>query len=189
MNDLFTIEDLPLSGLRRIIRKPFVDKRGFLQRMYCQDTLVKQGIIESIAQINLTLTHSTGTLRGMHFQYPPYSEVKIVSCLRGRVFDVAVDLRQGSPTFLKWYAEILSPELNNSLVIPHGFAHGFQALCDDCELLYFHSVAYNQQAEGGLSAIDPRIGITWPLVITEMSDRDKNHLLLTANFNGLTYEM
>ena len=109
--------------------------------------------------------------------------------VRGRVFDVVIDLRQESPTFLKWHGEILSPELNNSLLIPKGFAHGFQALANDCELLYFHTASYHQQSEGGVSPADPMIGISWPLVVTEISDRDMTHPLLTANFKGLTNEM
>lgn len=185
MNALINLQPLPLPGLKLIQRKPIGDKRGFLQRMYCHDVLTQLGFEKSIAQINFTMTHAKGAVRGMHFQYPPFSETKMVSCLRGQVFDVAVDLRRNSPTFLKWHGEILSPELNNSLLIPKGFAHGFQALSPDCELLYFHSNSYNPQAEGGLSSIDPKIGISWPLEITEMSDRDKTHPLLTTDYEGL----
>lgn len=184
MNEQLILQDLPLPGLKLIKRNRAGDKRGFLQRMYCQEILAKNGILEQIAQINLTLTHLAGAVRGMHFQYPPYAETKIVSCLRGQVFDVAVDLRQGSPTFLQWFGEVLSPELNNSLLIPKGFAHGFQALSNDCELLYFHTTAYHPQAEGGISPTDPKIGIAWPLAITEMSDRDVRHPKLTDSFTG-----
>ena len=97
------------------------------------------------------MTASRGTVRGMHFQHPPHAETKFVSCLRGEVFDVAVDLRNGSPTFLHWHAEILSADNHRTLVIPEGFAHGFQTLSDDCEMLYFHTAAYNPEAEGGLN--------------------------------------
>lgn len=189
MEEKILLHHLPLNGLRLIQRKPMKDPRGHLERMYCQRLFVQHGLVESIAQINLTLTKQMGTVRGMHFQHPPHAEDKIVTCLRGRVFDVAVDLRHDSPTFLKWHAEILSPELNNSLLIPKGFAHGFQALTSDCELLYFHTAFYHPAAEGGISPIDPQLNIQWPLAITDMSDRDKNHALLTTQFMELTHAM
>jgi dTDP-4-dehydrorhamnose 3,5-epimerase len=189
MDDRLSLQDLPLPGLKLIQRRVLADRRGSFQRLYCQQFLEKQGISEALAQINLTQTKAAGAIRGMHYQNFPFAEVKIVSCLRGRVFDVAVDLRQGSPTFLKWHAEILDPELNNALLIPKGFAHGFQALSDACELLYFHTASYHPQAEGGFSPFDPRVKLPWPLAVTELSDRDRNHPSLSENFTGLTYEM
>lgn len=189
MTQQIELKELPLSGLKMITRNPLVDKRGFLQRMYCHETFVGHGFLKSIEQINLTLTRLAGSVRGMHYQIPPYAETKIVSCLRGKVFDVAVDLRKGSPTYLHWHSEILSPELNNSLVIPEGFAHGFQALTDDAELLYFHTSPYNQQAERGLCPLDAELDIAWPLEVVELSDRDQNHPRLTPNFEGFKYEM
>lgn len=189
MDERIIIQDLPLSGLKLIKRRVLADKRGSLQRLYCQQILQDHGTSESLAQINLTQTVRTGSIRGMHYQNPPYGETKVVSCLRGKVFDVAVDLRRDSPTFLHWHAEILAPELNNSLLIPKGFAHGFQALSDDCELLYFHTAFYNAQAEAGLSPFDVRLKIEWPLEVTELSDRDRNHPVLTDQFTGLANEM
>jgi dTDP-4-dehydrorhamnose 3,5-epimerase len=121
----------------------------------------------------------------MHFQYPPYAETKIVSCLHGEVFDVAVDLRRGSPTFLHWHAEILSAENHRTLLIPEGFAHGFQALSEDCELLYFHTAAYQPSSEGGLNAQDPRLQIRWPQAVIELSSRDAAHPLLDEGFVGV----
>lgn len=185
MTKQLTFIDLPLTGLKLIQRNVIADKRGFLARMYCQDQLLQIGLAAAIVQINMTLTRLKGCVRGMHFQYTPYAETKIISCLRGQVFDVALDLRKNSPTFLQWHAEILSPELNNSLLIPQGFAHGFQALSDDCELLYFHTTAYHPPAEGGISPLDPKIGIDWPLPVSEMSERDSNHAKLTDHFEGL----
>lgn len=187
--DRITFEDLPLPDLKLIKRNPVGDKRGFLQRMYCQEILSRAGLPESLVQINLTMTHAIGAIRGMHFQRAPYAETKIVSCLRGRVFDVAVDLRKDSPTFLQWHAEILSPELCNSFLLPKGFAHGFQTLTNDCELLYFHTAPYHQPSEGGLSPRDPLLNINWPLAISEISDRDNNHPFLTAEFKGLSNEV
>lgn len=138
-----------------------------------------------VAQINQTLTRCEGAVRGMHYQLPPVAEVKLVTCLRGRVFDVAVDLRADSTTFLRWHGEILSPENRRALAIPQGFAHGFQALEVDCELLYLHSAPYRPEAERALNACDPRLGIDWPLPISDMSDRDRGHAMLTENFAGI----
>ncbi len=185
MQNKFILKELPLSGLKLIQRHSIVDKRGFLQRMYCQEIFTRFDLDESIAQINLTLTEACGAIRGMHFQHPPYAETKIVSCLRGKIFDVAIDLRVGSPTFLQWHGEILSPERCNSLLIPKGFAHGFQTLEQGCELIYFHTAPYHQPAESGLSPFDPLLKIKWPLAITEMSDRDQQHPFLTDTFEGL----
>lgn len=187
MDDRLIIEDLPLPGLKRITRQVLSDPRGSLQRLYCQEVLSMQASLEPIAQINLSHTRLKGSIRGLHYQNPPFAETKIVSCLRGTVWDVAVDLREASPTFLKWHAEVLSPERNNSLLIPKGFAHGFQTLEDDCELLYFHSAAFNPQAEAGLSPFDPRLHLEWPLPATALSDRDRNHPLLTDHFRGLAH--
>lgn len=189
MTKRFVSHELPLKGLQLIERAPLVDHRGFLQRLYCNKSFAEMGIAESIVQMNHTLTHSVGSVRGMHFQHAPYAEVKVVSCLRGCVFDVAVDLRQNSPTFLKWHGVVLSAELNNSLLIPKGFAHGYQTLVNDCELLYFHTNEYQSSAESGVSPLDPSIGIVWPLTVTEMSERDKNHPRVATNFKGLAHEM
>ena len=182
----FTVTDLPLAGLKLVERQNLGDSRGFLSRMFCADELAQAGWAKPIAQINLTVTARQGTVRGMHFQHPPHAEMKLVNCLHGAVFDVAVDLRSGSPTFLKWHAQELSAENRRSLLIPEGFAHGFQALTDDCELLYFHSMPYASGSEGALNAQDPVLNISWPLEITEMSDRDRGHSFLTSQFTGLT---
>jgi dTDP-4-dehydrorhamnose 3,5-epimerase len=136
-------------------------------------------------QINHTLTAKRGTVRGLHFQYPPHAEIKIVSCLHGEVFDVAVDLRQGSPTFLHWHAEILSANNHRTLLIPEGYAHGFQTLAEDCELLYFHTSAYQPGAESGLNAQDPALNIHWPEAVIELSSRDLAHPYITADFVGV----
>lgn len=121
----------------------------------------------------------------MHFQHPPNAEDKLVTCLRGQIVDVAVDLRRGSPTFLRWHAEVLSAANGKALLIPQGFAHGFQAMTDDCELLYLHSRPYAAEAEGALNARDPKLDIHWPLDITDISDRDAGHPTLPETFTGL----
>lgn len=189
MSEQIALYNLPLLGLKLVKRASISDKRGSLQRLYCHDIFIKNGIVEAIAQINYTTTSAIGAIRGMHFQYHPYAETKVISCLKGEIFDVAVDLRPESSTFLQWHGEILSPALNNSLVIPKGFAHGYQALSNDCELLYFHTEAFNQQAEGGISPFDTRLGIVWPLPITEMSERDRNHPPIMKDFKGFINEM
>lgn len=122
----------------------------------------------------------------MHFQLPPHAEMKLVSCMRGEVFDVAVDLRSNSPTFLKWHAEILTVDNHKTIVIPEGFAHGFQTLTTDCELLYLHTAAYMPNAEAGLNALDTTLGIDWPLAVTERSARDQAHPHITTEYTGLT---
>ena len=181
----FDIQLASIAGLKVIQRQPIGDRRGYLERLFCIQDL--QSVIgdRSIVQINHTFTARAGTLRGMHFQFPPHAEMKLVSCLRGEVFDVAVDLRQGSPTCFKWHAELLSADNHKTLVIPEGFAHGFQTLTDGCELLYFHTAAYRLDAEGGLNALDPALAIDWPLPITEGSARDQAHASLAADFAGL----
>ena len=181
----FSISDLPLAGLKLVERTRMGDARGFLSRLFCAEELAAAGWRKPIAQINHTGTAGRGTVRGIHYQRPPHAEMKLVSCLRGEVWDVAVDLRAGSPTFLQWHAERLSPGNACALLIPPGFAHGFQALTDDAELLYLHSAAYAPGAEAGLNPLDPRLALPWPLPVGEMSERDRSHALLTASFEGV----
>jgi dTDP-4-dehydrorhamnose 3,5-epimerase len=178
----FTITDLRLSGLKLVARRYIGDSRGFLSRMFCAEELAEVGWETPMAQINHTYTAKQGTVRGMHFQQAPHAEMKLVSCIRGEVWDVAVDIRADSPTFLQWHAERLSAE---NMLIPEGFAHGFQALSDDVELLYCHSRAYVSDAEGGLNPRDERLEITWPLTIAELSVRDAGHPLITGEFKGV----
>jgi dTDP-4-dehydrorhamnose 3,5-epimerase len=139
----------------------------------------------TIAQINRTFTAKRGTVRGMHLQYSPHAETKFVSCLRGEVFDVAIDLRSGSSTFLQWHAQILSADNHMTMMIPEGFAHGLQTLSDDCELLYLHTAAFHPEAEGGFNAQDPLFAIRWPLAITEQSARDTALGMLAHGFTGV----
>jgi len=175
----------PLSGLTLIQRKTLEDPRGFLSRFYCVEEFAEAGINKPIAQINHTLTRKKGAIRGLHFQHPPYAETKLVSCLRGEIWDVAVDLRHDSPTFLHWHGEILSAENRKSLLIPGGYAHGFQALTEDCELIYLHTMAYHSEAEGALNVADPRLNIAWPLPISDISGRDSNHPFISSDFQGI----
>ncbi len=179
------INETPLKDLKIIKHQLIKDSRGYLTRLFCQKTLSHLINKKKICQINKTLTKKKGTVRGLHFQQPPYSETKIVSCLKGEVWDVAVDLRKGSKTFLNYYAVVLSSKNHKSYIIPEGFAHGFQTLTSDCEMLYFHSAEYNKDAEGAVNAIDKKIRIKWPKRITEVSKRDRNHPMLGDNFEGV----
>ena len=179
------VEDTPIAGLKRVQRMRLGDARGFLSRLFCADELSDAGWSAPVAQINHTRTEQRATVRGLHFQHPPRAEKKLVHCLRGEVWDVAVDLRRGSPTFLRWHAERLSAENGVALLIPEGFAHGFQTLADDVEMLYVHSVAYAASEEGGVHPRDPLLAIEWPLPIEQLSPRDGAHSPLPADFAGL----
>jgi dTDP-4-dehydrorhamnose 3,5-epimerase len=181
----FKLKSLPIEGLILVKRNEIGDSRGFLSRIFCKDDLYKAGWKEPIYQINHTLTAKKGTVRGMHFQYPPFSEKKLVSCIKGKILDIAVDLRSGSSSFLKWHAEVLSQDNLSSLLIPAGFAHGFQALEDKSELIYLHSQKYEPSSEDGLRYNDPTLNIEWPLEISDCSVRDRNYPLLTADFIGV----
>ncbi|MDQ3000913.1 MAG: dTDP-4-dehydrorhamnose 3,5-epimerase family protein [Fibrobacterota bacterium] len=174
-----------MDGLKVILRSPIEDARGSFARLFCARELGEIGLQKPIAQINYSITLKKGAVRGMHYQLPPHAETKIVMCLRGRAFDVAVDLRQDSKTFLRWHGIELSPGNRNAFCIPEGFAHGFQTLEDDTELLYLHTEYYSQPVEGALNAADPRLGIAWPLSITEISERDRSHAFLSSAFTGI----
>ncbi len=181
----FDCIDTSLLGLKVVQRKPIEDSRGFLSRFFCVTEFNAYGFNKPISQINQTLTRQKGAVRGLHYQQPPHAEIKLVSCLRGEVFDVAVDLRKNSPTFLRWHGEVLSENNQRSLLIPEGFAHGFQTLTEDCELIYLHSAPYVKDAEAALNVTDPKIGIVWPLNITELSERDRLHSMITLDFEGI----
>jgi dTDP-4-dehydrorhamnose 3,5-epimerase len=185
MSKHLTFQETALRGVFVVDRAAIVDERGYFERMFCRDELREMDIQFDVAQINHTLTKRRGSLRGLHFQFPPRSEIKLVSCLKGRVFDVAVDLRRGSPTYLKWHAEELSASSHRSLLISQGIAHGFQALEDESELLYVHSQFYARSFEGGFNPKDDTIGINWPLAVTEMSARDRGLPFVTADFSGI----
>ncbi len=185
MSGRLEILDTPLQGLKLVQRKPVADHRGYFERLFCSTELGSLLTERQIVQINHTLTRKEGAVRGLHFQRPPHSEIKMVSCLRGAVFDVAVDLRAGSSTFLQWHAEILSADNFHTMFVPEGFAHGFQTLAADCELVYMHTAEFRPSAEGGLNANDPMLSIKWPKLISDLSARDSTHPFLTADFAGV----
>jgi dTDP-4-dehydrorhamnose 3,5-epimerase len=184
MSQLQLIE-LPLAGLFALQHRVHQDDRGRFARLFCEGSLQGLGQPFHVRQINHSLTRERGSVRGLHFQYPPHAESKLISCLRGAVWDVAVDLRRGSATFLHWHAERLEAGDGRSLLLPPGFAHGFQALSDDAELLYLHSADYSPEHEGALSVSDPRLAIAWPLPVRNLSARDAAHPLLDTSFQGV----
>jgi dTDP-4-dehydrorhamnose 3,5-epimerase len=181
----FEFSTTPLAGLMRVQRRRIEDDRGFFSRFYCAEEFAEAGVAQPVAQINHTLTRRKGAVRGMHYQLPPHAEIKVVNCLHGEVFDVAVDVRRNSPTFLQWHGEVLSASNQRGLVVPAGFAHGIQAMTEDCELIYLATAAYQPAAEAALHPADPRLAIAWPLAITELSERDRSHPMVTREFDGI----
>ena len=174
-----------IEGVAVVETRRIGDHRGVFSRLFCTEELTPILNDRSVVQINHSLTQSRGAVRGMHFQFPPHAEMKLVRCLRGRIWDVAVDLRRHSATFLEWHAEELAPDSMRMLVIPEGCAHGFQVLENDSELLYLHTASYNQAFEGGVRHDDPRLAINWPIVPSDLSERDLNHPLLTSTYEGI----
>ena len=175
----------PISGLVVVETIPHIDNRGAFARLYCERELASLIDRRRIVQINHSCTAAIGAVRGLHYQQPPHSEMKLLRCLKGRVWDIAVDLRHNSPTFLSWHAEELTPTNTRMMVIPEGFAHGFQVLEAESELLYLHTAFYTPSAEGGLRHDDPSLAINWPLVVTDISQRDVSHPLIDSHFFGI----
>ncbi len=174
-----------IEGAWKIQAKSFLDDRGAFSRLFCQRELESVLGERRIVQINHSRTSTRGAVRGLHFQNPPHCELKVVRCLKGYVFDVVVDLRAGSTTFLQWLAIELAPENGTALVIPEGCAHGFQVLEEGSELLYLHTEYYNPESEGAVRFDDPRVSIDWPLKPTDISKRDVGHPYLSSNFSGI----
>jgi dTDP-4-dehydrorhamnose 3,5-epimerase len=160
------------------------DSRGRFKRHYCERDFAAQGLATRFVQMNHSVTLGTGSLRGMHFQRPPAAEDKLVSCILGRVFDVAVDLRRTSPTYLEWAAVELDE--SRMFYIPKGCAHGFQNLAAESHLIYLMSEFYTQEAEGGIRFDDPAVAIDWPLPPATMSERDLSFPPIDPSFEGLT---
>ncbi|ADU64258.1 MAG: dTDP-4-dehydrorhamnose 3,5-epimerase family protein [Pseudodesulfovibrio sp.] len=175
---------LPLAGAYRLEDAPFADQRGRFARIYCAHELESIGLRKPIAQANISLTRQKGSIRGMHFQTVPHAEIKIIRCLHGAVFDVIIDLRKASETYLQWHGEILSPERAYALYVPEGFAHGFQVIEEDAQLLYLHTDFYTPECEGGVRFDDPAINIAWPLPPRDISDKDRLHALIGTEFQG-----
>lgn len=174
-----------LEGSYEIDIFPVEDERGWFLRTFCKNEFAEIGHSKEWVQMNHSFTNNAGTIRGMHFQKPPFSEIKLIRCIAGKVFDVIVDLRKNSATFLKWVGIELSAENKKMIYIPEGFAHGFQTLTDECQLIYNHSEYYKPGVESGIKYDDEMIGINWPLAAKNFSERDYNLPLLDKNFVGL----
>jgi dTDP-4-dehydrorhamnose 3,5-epimerase len=175
VNGLFVAESTILS-----------DERGFFSRLYCADELRLIIGDKMITQINMSQTTNVGSVRGMHFQLKPNCEMKLIRCLKGKVWDVAIDIRENSPTFLKWYGVELSDDNGKMVIIPEGFAHGFQVIEPDSQLLYLHTAAYVKESESSLNPLDPLIDIKWPLKISQLSAKDSSSQYITKKFKGIT---
>jgi dTDP-4-dehydrorhamnose 3,5-epimerase len=166
-------------------RSPILDNRGAFARFFCEQELQTVLHGRQIVQINHSRTNAVGAIRGMHYQRPPHAEMKLIRCIKGRVWDVAVDIRQGSPTFLQWHAEELTPENGRMLVVPEGCAHGFQVLEAGSEMLYLHTAAYARDFEGALAYNDPMLSISWPLPVTDLSASDSQRPHISSDFLGI----
>jgi dTDP-4-dehydrorhamnose 3,5-epimerase len=164
---------MPIAGAFVVEIEPHEDERGMFARTFCEREFAAQGLRSHFVQCSLSLTRKRGMLRGMHLQAPPHQEAKLVRCVRGRVYDVTLDLRAGSATFMKWHAVELAAELRNAVYMPEGCAHGFQALTDDCEIEYQMSAFYVPQAGRGVRWNDAAFGISWPISDAHMSPADR----------------
>jgi len=151
------------------------DERGFFTRSFCKEEFRNYGLDADIVQCNISCNKKRGTLRGMHYQIPPFEEAKIVSCTKGSIYDVVVDLRRDSPTYCQWHSEKLSADSYRMLYIPKGCAHGFQTLEDNCIVYYQMGEYYHSECAVGIRWNDPSIGIVWPLPPMIISERDKNY--------------
>jgi dTDP-4-dehydrorhamnose 3,5-epimerase len=181
----FIVEDLPLNGLKLIKRKLKNDNRGFFSNIYSADQLSLIGFSKPISQINHSFSSRIGTIRGMHYQTHPYIDTKLINLIRGEIVNVVVDLRVQSSTFMASFGMKLTEAENVGLLIPAGFAQGFQTISNDVDIIYCHTERYVKDFERGLNPFDPALSIDWPLPVSEISERDKNHQFINANFKGL----
>ena len=186
MTNRFDISDTPLAGLKVLRRKRLGDTRGYLTRLYDAEDLTETGWPGAVAQVNETGTATSGTVRGFHYQNPPFAEAKLITVTQGAILDIAVDIRRGSPTFLRHHAVELSADSYLSYLLPPGFAHGYQALTDDVRMIYVHSAPYRAEAEAGLNVRDPRLALAWPLPVENLSARDQGFPMLADDFQGVT---
>ncbi len=184
MDKKLNIVSTDIEGLYIVSPNVFNDERGSFSRVYCEEEM-KDIFGNIIKQINHSITKKKGTVRGLHYQYEPNSEVKMLKCISGAVLDVVVDIRKESPTFLQVFTMELTAQNKKMIYIPKGFAHGFQTLEDNTELLYLHSSIYKPSLEGALNVKDPLLNINWPLDIINLSKRDNEHKFLSAAFKGI----
>ena len=161
------------------------DKRGFFARTFCQHEFEEHGLNSGLVQCNISFNKKKGTLRGMHYQAKPHTEAKLVRCTAGAIYDVIIDLRPESPTFRQWLSETLSADNHRMFYIPEGFAHGFQTLTDNTELIYQHFVFHSPEHERGVRFNDPDLNIAWPLNVSVISPKDQSYPLMDDHFKGI----
>ncbi|MCU0421870.1 MAG: dTDP-4-dehydrorhamnose 3,5-epimerase [Bacteroidia bacterium] len=169
---------LDLHGAYLIDLEKKEDHRGFFSRLFCVNEIKNHELQFNCVQMNTSFSTQKGTLRGMHFQREPKLEAKIIKCIKGAIADVIIDLRKNSPTFGKWKMLELNDNNRSMMFVPEGFAHGFQTLSNNCELIYWHSNFYSAEFEGGVNYADPILNINWPLKVTEITQRDIGHPML-----------
>jgi dTDP-4-dehydrorhamnose 3,5-epimerase len=171
-------EPTQLAGAYLIHLEPRVDERGLFARTFCAREFGAQGLETAYVQTNISTNARAGTVRGLHFQRAPDAEVKLVRCVKGALYDVIVDMREGSSTYLRWFGAELSDNNGIAMYAPKGFAHGYQALTDGATVFYLVSAFYAPQAEGGLRFDDPKLAIKWPRAVSDVSDKDAQWPLL-----------
>jgi dTDP-4-dehydrorhamnose 3,5-epimerase len=176
---------LQLTGAFTIDVQPFQDSRGFFTRTFCEREFGEHNLVQHFVQANHSGTNGKAVIRGMHFQFPPHAETKLVKCVQGAIFDVIIDVRAASPTFLKWYGVELSAANRRMMYVPVGFAHGFQSLTDYSEITYMVSDFYNRESEGGVRYDDEKVKIDWPLPVSLVSEKDKAIPLIGSGFKGV----
>jgi dTDP-4-dehydrorhamnose 3,5-epimerase len=184
MQPSFNLSATPIEGVHLVSRNPFDDARGQFGRLFCRAELQQAAWAGEVAQINISHTYNIGAIRGMHFQTGPAAESKLISCIAGRVWDVAVDLRKTSQTYLKWFAAELNADNHLAMLIPKGVAHGFQVLQAHSVLIYVHSEVYTPSHEAGVRADDPALAIDWPLPLADWSQRDQAFALISPEFES-----
>lgn len=184
------IEETPLSGVLILTPRRFGDARGWFSEVWNKETLARHGIHHDFVQDNHSYSREAGTVRGLHFQSPPHTQTKLVRCARGRVFDVAVDIRKGSPSYGKWFGTELSAEDGRQLLIPAGFLHGFATREPDTEVLYKCTDVYAPACDGAVRFDDPDLGIDWGLdpATAILSDKDRAAPLFRNFDTPFTYE-
>ena len=175
----------PLMGAYLIEIEPTADDRGFFARLFCEQEFSRAGLEAHFCQLNNSFSAKKGTLRGLHYQLAPSSEVKLVRCVAGAIYDVIVDLRPDSPTFRNWFGATLTAKNRSWLYVPRGFAHGFLTLEDDVETFYLVSAFYAPHAERGLRFNDPWLAIAWPSDPIEVSPKDNAWPLFDPEFHGI----
>jgi dTDP-4-dehydrorhamnose 3,5-epimerase len=176
---------LPLKGAFTIDVQPFEDERGFFTRTFCEKEFAAHNLVQHFVQANHSGTKGKGVIRGMHFQYAPHCEVKLVKCVLGEIFDVIVDVRKDSSTFLQWYGAELTASNKRMMYVPAGFAHGFQSLTEYSEITYMVSAFYNKEREGGVKYDDPAVKIDWPLPVSLVSEKDLKIRDIGSTFQGV----